>query len=282
MSFCERFAARGFQTLGGMLADADVDAVVIATPHSQHAAQAIAAAQAGKHVFVEKPFTLAAADAQAVIQACDHAGVALAVGQNRRLLSGFTQIQEMVASGRLGVIQGIEATYATAEALRFPPDHWRSQLAECRLGPMTVLGPHMLDWMIALAGDVTSGAATLGPARPGRATPDAATATLQFVNGSVGALTCLYASAYDCRFTVHGDRATARLIATAPDAPDQRPSLTVTTLYGVTETLRAPWVDSLAEELIAFAEGYPIVDGKSAMRVVRAMEALTRPSVSQA
>ena len=245
--------------------------ISIAAPNHWHSLMTILAAQAGKHVFVEKPFTLTTEDAEAVIEACRRARVSLAVGHNRRLLSGFRQIQAMAGAGRLGKIHAIEATYATAEALNFPPDHWRSQITECPLGPMTVLGPHMLDWMITLAGPVEGGSLALGEPRPDRATPDSAVATFRFASEAVGALTCLYTSAYDCRFTVHGDRATARLIAVAPDALDQRPSLTVTTLYGVTETLTVPWVDTLALELDAFAAGAPVMDGEAALEFVRAL-----------
>ena len=272
-AFCETFSVRGFLRLEDLLADPDVTNVVIATPHSQHAAQAIAAAKAGKHVFVEKPLTLTPADADAVITACRAASVTLAVGHNRRLLSGFAQIREMTISGQLGPIQAIEATYATSEALRFSPDHWRSQPSECPMGPMTVLGPHMVDWMITLAGSVTDTTLHLGSPRPDRLTPDSAVLQLRFQSGALGSLTCLYTSSYDCRFTVHGDRATARLIASAPDAPDQRPLLTVTTLHGVTESLPVPWVDSLAIQLTAFAAGRPVVDGAAALAIIKALHA---------
>ncbi len=271
IAFCRRSGARGFQSFEGLLADPDVTAVVVTTPHSQHAAQAIQAAKAGKHVFVEKPFTLTPEDAEAVIAACRKSCVTLAVGHNRRLLSGFQEILAMAKAGRLGRIQAIEAVYATAEALNFPPDHWRCQLSECPLGPMTVLGPHMVDWMITLAGPVEGGSVAVGAPRPDRKTPDSAVATFRFASDAVGVLTCLYASAYDCRFTVHGDRATARLIWTAPDAPDSRPTLSVTTLYGVTETLPTPWVDTLALELDAFAAGRPVVSGEAALAVVAAL-----------
>src|SRR5580692_7004597 len=63
-----------------ILRDADIDAVVLATPHSQHQAQALAAAAARKHIFVEKPITLDLASAHVVVDAAHKAGVVLAVG----------------------------------------------------------------------------------------------------------------------------------------------------------------------------------------------------------
>ena len=72
--------------LDTVLADPRVKAVVLATPHRQHAAQVIAAARAGRHVFVEKPFALSKAEAEAAVAACQEAGVVLARGHNRRFL----------------------------------------------------------------------------------------------------------------------------------------------------------------------------------------------------
>ncbi|MCA3388577.1 MAG: Gfo/Idh/MocA family oxidoreductase, partial [Roseomonas sp.] len=72
--------------LNAILAEPRVKAVVIASPHQMHAEQVIAAARAGKHVFVEKPFTMTKASAEAAVSACRQAGVVMALGHNRRFL----------------------------------------------------------------------------------------------------------------------------------------------------------------------------------------------------
>ncbi len=90
------------------LDDASVQAVVLATPHSVHRSQAIAAAQAGKHVFCEKPLALRADDARAMIAACERAGVVLAVGHNRRFWPAMRALKAMLAEGRLGRLLHIE------------------------------------------------------------------------------------------------------------------------------------------------------------------------------
>ena len=69
-----------------ILSERAIQAVVLATPHSQHSEQVIAAAKAGKHVFVEKPFTLSLADGLAAVKACENAEVSLAVGFNLSLI----------------------------------------------------------------------------------------------------------------------------------------------------------------------------------------------------
>jgi len=79
-----------------ILSDKLIDAVVLATPHTRHRAQVEAAAAAGKHVFCEKPFALTVEDAKAAIAACRKAGVALGVGQNRRLWPSIARLKEVV------------------------------------------------------------------------------------------------------------------------------------------------------------------------------------------
>jgi predicted dehydrogenase len=87
-----------------LLADPGVDAVVLATPHSMHAKQVIAAAQAGKHVFVEKPFALTAQEAQEAVDATTKARVAIGLGYNRRFHPEMTKLRQRIRSGDLGVI----------------------------------------------------------------------------------------------------------------------------------------------------------------------------------
>lgn len=108
-------SARGLSLtddLARVLADPDVDAVALATPHSQHADQVAAAAKAGKHVFVEKPFTLDAASARAAARACRDAGVVLAPGHNRRFLPALAEMKRIVAAGGLGDILHLEGNFS--------------------------------------------------------------------------------------------------------------------------------------------------------------------------
>src|SRR5207253_4776535 len=72
------------ESLEALLNDPNVHAVVLCTPHSMHSQQVIAASQAGKHVFCEKPFALTKSDADAAVSATRKAGVTLGLGYNRR------------------------------------------------------------------------------------------------------------------------------------------------------------------------------------------------------
>ena len=84
-----------------LLADPNVNAVVLATPHSMHASQVIAAAKAGKHVFCEKPFALTKAHAEAAVAATTKAGVTLGLGYNRRFHPEMTKLRNQIRSGDL-------------------------------------------------------------------------------------------------------------------------------------------------------------------------------------
>lgn len=95
-----------------LLADAEVDAVYISTPHPQHAEWAIAAARAGKHILCEKPLTLNSPDAMRVVEAAERHGVMLIEAFMYRCHPQTAKIAELVKSGELGEVRQIEATFS--------------------------------------------------------------------------------------------------------------------------------------------------------------------------
>ena len=137
-----------------LLVDPKVDAVILATPHSLHAKQVIAAAKAGKHVFCEKPFALTKHEAQASVDATTKAGVALGLGYNRRFHPEMTKLRNQIDSGELGTILHAEATMTFPNALMLKPDAWRAQKEETPCGGLTPMGVHAIDGMIDLCGEI--------------------------------------------------------------------------------------------------------------------------------
>jgi predicted dehydrogenase len=137
-----------------LLADKNVDAVVLATPHSLHSAQVVAAAKAGKHVFCEKPFALHKADAEAAVAATQTAGVTLGLGYNRRFHPEMTKLRTQIQSGDLGTILHFEATMTFPNALFLKPDAWRADKEETPCGGLTPMGVHAIDGMIDLGGEI--------------------------------------------------------------------------------------------------------------------------------
>jgi predicted dehydrogenase len=137
-----------------LLADPNVHAVVLATPHSQHSAQVVAAAKAGKHVFCEKPFALTKADAVAAVEATAQAGVTLGLGYNRRFHPEMTSLRNRIRSGDLGTVLHIEATMTFPNALALKADAWRASREETPCGGLTPMGVHAIDGMIDLCGEI--------------------------------------------------------------------------------------------------------------------------------
>ena len=137
-----------------LLADRAVQAVVLATPHSLHAAQVVAAAAAGKHVFCEKPFALTRQDAETAVDAARRAGVTLGLGYNRRFHPEMTRLRQRIRSGDLGTILHVEATMTFPNALLLKPTQWRAHRDETPCGGLTPMGVHAVDGMIDLCGPI--------------------------------------------------------------------------------------------------------------------------------
>ncbi len=139
-----------------VLRDKSIQAIVLATPHSQHAEQIKAAAKAKKHVFVEKPFTLDKKSAEAAVKAMDRAKRVLALGHNRRFLPAWSKMKGMVDDGSVGTVTHVEANYSGNGAFRFPKDGWRADRDESPAGGMGGTGIHMVDTFIGMFGRIKS------------------------------------------------------------------------------------------------------------------------------
>jgi predicted dehydrogenase len=137
------------------LADPNVEALVLATPHSLHSPQVIAAANAGKHVFCEKPFALTKADASAAVAATKKAGVTLGLGYNRRFHPEMTKLRNQIRSGELGTVLHVEATMTFPNGLFLKPGAWRADKHETPCGALTPMGVHAIDGMIDLCGPIS-------------------------------------------------------------------------------------------------------------------------------
>src|SRR5580700_7193577 len=137
-----------------LLANPEVHAVVLATPHSMHAGQVIAAAAAGKHIFCEKPFALTKESAEQSVNAAKNAGVTLALGYNRRFHPEMTKLRSRIRSGELGIIEHVEATMTFPNALLLKPEAWRADRRETPCGALTPMGVHAIDGMIDLCGSI--------------------------------------------------------------------------------------------------------------------------------
>lgn len=141
--------AKAYENPQDLIADPSIELVVIATPNESHASLARAALEAGKHVVVDKPFTLNAAEAEALIGLADQHGRMLSVFQNRRWDNDFLTVRRLVDDGRLG-----EIAYYEAHFDRFRPEikqGWRETDAPGS-GLLYDLGAHLIDQALVLFG----------------------------------------------------------------------------------------------------------------------------------
>ena len=125
--FARRHGAAGGETahdrLDTLLADPELDAVIIATPDKLHAEQTLAAAEAGKHVLVEKPMATDVESARAMVRACRDAGVVLAVAYHMRWHRGHRLLHARVGAGEVGAIRQIRAQWSFKAPDKF---NWRA------------------------------------------------------------------------------------------------------------------------------------------------------------
>lgn len=276
-AYCSERAISLSGDLARVLADPLVDAVALATPHSQHADQVIAAARAGKHVFVEKPFTLDAASAHAAARACREAGVVLALGHNRRFLPAVAEMKRIAASGDLGTILHLEGNFSGGSALNYPPGLWRANQIESPGGGMTGMGIHIIDAFIHLAGTVAS-VRCESQRRVLKVDMDDTTSTfLRFAGGATGCLSTINATARIVRVQVFGTRGWLHLL--------DHHILEICAIDGSVRRTEYPKVDTERAELEAFADAvagaatYP-VPVEDVIHGIAVMEAAVRSARS--
>lgn len=145
-------------------ADPRVDAMYICTPHYLHLEHATLAADAGKHILVEKPLARSQHEAAELIRAADQAGVTLMVAENYRFMSGVRLARELTDAGRIGNVRLVQLQ----EEAEFRPADWRNDHDLNGGGTFMDGGIHKVDLFRYLAGEPTTVYASQVPsAQPG-------------------------------------------------------------------------------------------------------------------
>ena len=206
--FTEKTGIALVKDFADVLADPQIDAVILATPHSHHHRQIVEAARAGKHVFVEKPLTLTRTTAEDAIAACRKGGVTFGLGFNRRHAPSYLELMRRIRAGEIGDVLHIEAQHSGPTGYRLQPGNWRSTRAEAPAGGMTARGIHTLDAMISIAGPATSVFAFSDKRKlPGNIDMDDTTSMLlRFSGGATGYLGTIFVTAELYRVHVFGSK----------------------------------------------------------------------------
>jgi predicted dehydrogenase len=188
-------AKRSYGDWRDLLADKEIDGVYIATPVHLHAGQAIAAAEAGKHVLCEKPMAMNTAECDRMIASCRAGGVTLGVAYYRHFYPVIARIKQILASGEIGrpVLAQI-SVFEHFNPAPGEPRHWFVKAAEAGGGPMFDFGCHRLEVLLNLFGSVRRVSGTTANVVFDREVEDVATASLQFDNGPVATLAVTHAA----------------------------------------------------------------------------------------
>ncbi|MFC5496268.1 Gfo/Idh/MocA family protein [Caenimonas terrae] len=268
-----------------VLADPAVQGVVLCTPHSQHTDQIVAAARAGKHVFCEKPLSMTRVDVLRAVAAVEQAGVALAVGHEKRFEPPILEIMRLVKDGSLGIPLQVEANFSQDKFLALASDNWRLSGAEAPAGPMTATGIHLLDLSIGVFGEADTVHCSVKQLGSPLTNGDTLAALVTFKKGGHALITAILATPFAGRFAVYGSKGWAEVRdKTHPEAPE---GWTLTThLRG--ESLKSvdmPPAPAVLNNLEAFADAaqgrapYP-VPREQMIANVSALEAIFRSAKS--
>lgn len=189
-AFAAPFGVRAYTDLSTMLHQADVQLLVVCTPHPQHAAQAILAAEAGVHVLIEKPMALTPAECDRMIVAADRAGVKLGVISQRRLYPPVQRVRAALDQGKIGQpILGTLTLLGWRSAEYYAMDAWRGTWQGEGGGVLVNQAVHQLDlfqWLMGPIAEVSGYVANLN--HPTIEVEDTAVAVVRFVSGALGAI----------------------------------------------------------------------------------------------
>ena len=200
------------ESYAALLADPALDAIVLATPHSEHVGQVLQCAAAGRPVFVEKPLALNLSDAQRLRAACEQAGVLLAVGHNRRFFPAMRELKNLATDGSLGTLLHVEGNFSGSFGLEYDSSVWRASEKEAPGGGLTLMGVHIFDAMIDLLGPIASVGATSLRQVLKIELDDTSAGVLRFAGGQSGYMSTLTASARLWRLQLFGTRGWAHVL----------------------------------------------------------------------
>ncbi len=177
-----------------LLADPDVEGVIITTPNDTHKDVVTQALEAGKAVDTDKPIAQTLEDALAIKQVVDRTGGVFAVGHSARRLSGNRVMKQWIEDGTLGGVSMVEANFSNERGLELTPETWRWYLSKTPGGPLIQLGVHHADNLQYLLGPVAAVSAHTRKLFTKSEVPDATMAILEFESGALGYLGCGWAS----------------------------------------------------------------------------------------
>ena len=215
-----------------VLADPDVQAVEICTPHHLHPEAVIAAARAGKHILCQKPLARTLEDCDAMIAAAEFAGVTLFYGEMNRTLPAAVLAKQVIAEGRIGTLIGVQARAAHWQGGVYMTTAWRYNPAITGGGQLLDGGIHAIDLMLQIGGPIKAVSCYATRFRPELGGEDTAVVNARFAGGHLGTLFASQAAGIwvpDAHFVAFGTEGAltlggplGALTLHRPDLPDRK------------------------------------------------------------
>ena len=208
--FAKKYGCHAAASYEEILADNKIEGIVNTTPNSVHRETTVAAAKAGKHVFLDKPIANTIDDARAITEACRKAKVVLALGYQRRRESHFRWVKEKIDAGVFGKLVNAEANISRDRLGKIDLSSWRYTAEGMPGGVMLQIGIHYTDVLEYLIGPVKAVSARfVRLVLPGD-NPDVASLVLEHENGALSTLNASYASASEYYLmNIYGKQASA-------------------------------------------------------------------------
>ena len=217
------YGVPAFTSYEAMLSDAACDVVAVCTPSGLHPRHGVEAARAGKHVVTEKPMAISLAGADALVEACDAAGVHLFVVKQNRLNPAIRLLRRAVDKGRFGRIYLANTTVRWSRPQEYYDQApWRGTW-ELDGGALMNQASHYVDLLQWLAGPVESVMAKTATLARRVEAEDTAVSVLRFASGALGVIevtVLTYPRNFEGSITVLGERGTVKVGGTAVNRVD--------------------------------------------------------------
>jgi len=209
-AFAAKYGCRPLPSYEAILADPDVEGVINTTPNDVHLETTRMAAEAGKHVFLDKPIANSVSDGRKITECCRQAGVVLGMGYQRRRENHFRWIKQQIDDGVFGKLVNAEANISRDRLGQFDLSSWRYTAAGMPGGVMLQIGIHYADVLYYLLGPIKAVSGQfVRLVLPGD-NPDVASLIFEHENGALSTLNASYASASEYYLmNIYGKTATA-------------------------------------------------------------------------
>jgi predicted dehydrogenase len=271
-AFAAKYKCDAAPSYDAILKDRSIEATINTTPNNVHLETTRAAAEAGKHVFLDKPIANSVSEGRAIAEVCRRAKVVLALGYQRRRESHFRWLRQRIDAGEFGKMVNAEANISRDRLGKIDLNSWRYTSEGMPGGVMLQIGIHYSDVLEYLLGPVKAVSGRFAQLVLPGDNPDVASLVLEHENGALSTLNASYASASEYYLmNIYGKEASAYY--------DMHSGLRVLKRGGTSASaVPCPKNDTFVEELEEFAdaargEGAPEMGGEAATRSLAVIRA---------